>query len=367
MVFPATAAQLAALLGNHVMTSTVTVLRGSTSLGSIPFIGGRITATYSTQGGRDGSLTVDKGLIDAGYLNPLSDQVIIRTGIPGFLEVPIFTGRPDDTALDLPDGQVEVPLLSRGAEAIRAGFETPWGAIDNNQAKAEITRILQDVDATWTVDVSGARDATIGTALVWEDDRGQALDQLALGASLIWQPNRTGGFTVYTNPYFLGPDVAPSTGIILRDGTDGVMVSVQSAKSRQGIYNSVTVVAERYGNQVPIRVTVRDNDMTSPTFWGGLFGKQNLIVKSQLPIDVNGATDLAKRILRQSLALQRNWTITTPHFPLLDPGDVFTGWTAQDGPVAMVAESIDYPLMATDTTVIQARELRQVSSELMAS
>lgn len=367
MVFPATAAQRAALLGNHAMSSRITVMRGSASLGDIPFVGGGINATYNTQGGRDGSIVVDKGLIDAGYLNPLSDQIIIRTGVKNFFEVPIFTGRPDSTVLSLPDGQVEVPLLSRGAEAIRAAFESPWAAIDNNQARLEMTRILQNVDATWTVDVSGARDVSIGTALVWEDDRGQALDQIALGASLIWQPNRTGGFTIYTNPYFLGPAAAPNTGITLRDGVDGVIVDVQSAKSREGIYNSVTVVAERFGNQVPIRVTVRDNTMSSPTYWGGLFGKQNLVVKSQLPIDVNGATTLAARILRQSLALQRNWSVTLPHFPLLDPGDVFTLWTAQDGPLLVVAESVDYPLSAQENTVIQCRELRQVSMELLAA
>lgn len=366
MVFPATDAQRAALLGNHAMFCSVTVSRGNTSLGTIPIVDGNISATYNTQGGRDGSITVDRGVITAGLLNPLSDQVIIRTGIPGFLEVPIFTGRPDNTALELPDGLVEVPLLSRGAEAIRASFESPWAAIDGNQAKAEMQRILQNVDSTWSVDVSAARDSVIGTGLVWEDDLGQAMDQLALGASLIWQPNRTGGFTIFTNPYFLGPVLAPNTGIILRDGVDGVVVDVQVTKSREGIYNSVTVVAERFGNQVPIRVTVRDNTMSSPTYWGGLFGKQNLVVKSQLPIDINGATDLAFRIIRQSLALQRNWSVTMPHFPLLDPGDVITLVTADDGPALVVVESVEYPLNAQANTVLQCRELRQVAPELLA-
>lgn len=363
MVWSVTAAQQAALLGNHVMSSTVSVFRGSTFLSNIPFADFSVSATYSTQGGRDGTLTVDKGLIDAGLLNPVSDQVYIRTGIPNFLDVPIFTGRVDDNNLSMPDGAVQVKLLSRSAEAIRAAFETPWGAIDNNQARYEIARILQDVDSTWPVDYTTALTTTIGTGLVWEDDRGQACDQLAKGASLIWQPDRTGGFVIYTNPYYLGTS-APSTGILLRDGENGVTVNVEAAKSRDGIYNSVTVVAERFGNQVPIRVTVRDNDPASPTFWGGVFGKQNLVVKSQVPIDVNGATLLATRILRQSLALQRSWTITLPHFPLLDPGDVFSLWF--DGEVtAQVAETVEYASNAQGNTVINSRELREIAPEAL--
>jgi len=365
MVWTVTPTQQAALLDNHNMSTKVSVVRGGTSLGDIPVVSASITATYNTQGGRDGSIVVDKELIDSGLLNPLSDQVYIRTGISGVVDIPIFTGRVDSQVLEMPDGKVEVPLLSRSAEAIRAAFETPWAATDGNQARMEMAKILQNVNPAWTVDYSHARDVLIPSGLVWEDDLGQAMDQLARGASLIWQPDRTGGFTIYTNPYFIGVS-APSTGIVFRDGENGVTVNVQAAKSREGIYNSVTVVAERYGNQVPVRVTVRDNNSASPTYWGGVFGKQNLVVKSQLPIDVNGCEELATRVLRQSLSLQRSWTITLPHFPLLDPGDVFALWF--DGEITtQVAESVQYAGSAQDSTVINSRELRQISAEVIAS
>jgi len=362
-MFTVTAAQQAALMSSHEMSLTVSVLRGSAWLADIGIVSGNISATYATQGGRDGSITVDRGVIDLGLLNPMSDEVYIRTGIPGFLDVPIFTGRVDTHDKD-ETGNVVVPLLSRGGEAIRAAFETPWAAIDGNQARSEIQRVLQNVNASWAVDVSRAAETTIGSGLVWEDDRGQALDQLARGASLIWQPDRTGGFTVYTNPYSVGPSLAGSDTLIFRDGVGGTVVNVEDAKSREGIFNSVTVVAERFGNQVPIRVTVRDNGLTSPTLWGGLFGKQNLVVKSQIPIDINGAADLATRILQQSLSLQRTWTITMPHFPLLDPGDVFALFYENETTVQVV-EAIDYSISAQDLTRITSRELRQISMELL--
>src|ERR1044071_8933787 len=124
MSFIVTAAQKAALLGSHEMSTRAVCLRGSTSLGDIPLVDLSVSATYGTRGGRDAWIRVDRNVIDSGMLNPLSDQVIIYTGIKGVVEIPIFTGRVDTRNAD-ESGLVEVPLLSRGAEAIRAQFEVP--------------------------------------------------------------------------------------------------------------------------------------------------------------------------------------------------------------------------------------------------
>lgn len=362
-MFTVSPAQKAALMGSHQMDLKVSVIRAGVWVADVGIESGSVSATYATQGGRDGVITVNRNVIDAGLLDPLSDEVYIRTGVTGFVEVPIFTGRVDAHNLDSA-GDVEVQLLSRGAEAIRAAFEQPWAAVDDNRASEEIRRILTSINGAWAVDISRANLNTIGRGLVWEEDPGQALDQLARGASLIWQPDRTGGFEVFTNPY-VNPPVGPAS-IVFQDGVGGTVVEVQEAKSREGIFNSVTVVAEKYGNQAPVRVTVRDNGITSPTRWGGPFGKQNLIVKSQIPIDVNGCLELATRVLNQSLALQRTWTISMPHFPLLDPGDVFGLWYLNEVSV-QVAENIDYSINAQDTTVITSRELREISAEIIIS
>lgn len=362
-MFNVSPAQLAALMDSHQMTLIVSVIRDGVWIADIGIESGSVSATYATQGGRDGVITVDRSVISAGLLDPMSDEVYIRTGIPNFVEVPIFTGRVDAHNLDSA-GDVEVQLLSRGAEAIRAAFETPWAAMDDNTAANEIRRILLGINNAWAVDISRANTNTIGRGLVWEDDPGQAMDQLARGASLIWQPDRVGGFEVFTNPY-VSPTSNPAS-IVFRDGVNGTTVTVQEAKSREGIFNSVTVVAEKYGNQAPVRVTVRDNGIDSPTRWGGPFGKQNLIVKSQVPIDVNGCLDLATRVLNQSLSLQRTWTISMPHFPLLDPGDIFGLWYL-DEITTQVAESIEYSIDAQDETVITGRELREIAAEIIVA
>lgn len=364
MSYTVSAAQKAALLGSHEMSTRVVCLRGSQNMGEIPVRDVSVTATYATRGGRDGYLYVSRDVIDAGLLNPLSDQVIIYTGIKGVVEVPIFTGRVDSYNID-ESGGAEVLLASRGVDAIRAEFEVPWPVQVPLLSTSEIIRILQDVDPTWSVDTSRATPRTIPANLVFEYDRGQALDQIASGASTIWQPDRTGGFTVYDNPYSIGPALASTSVVTLTDGQDGCLVSVFEAKSREGIYNSITLVVERVNNTEPIRVTVRDTLATSPTYWGGLFGKANLVVKNQNPTNITDATQLALRILRQSLALQRSWRIEVPHMPLLDPGDVFVLWY-RDEVTAQVVESVQYSGMAGQPTVISSRELTLADVSIMA-
>lgn len=356
MAFPLTDAQKQMFLGSHEMSFRCDVFRGAQNLGTIPAVDANVSATYGTQGGRDGYFYVSQHVIDAGLLDPNSDQVMLSVGIPGVVDVPIFTGRVDELT-ESDDGSVRVQLLSRGAEAIRASFEFPWAAGSaGSVAAVEMKRILNAIDTSWGVDLTRANDNIIPGNLVWETDPGQALDQLGQGASLIWQPNRVGGFEIYTNPYAIGPSLGANPVVLLRDGVDGTTVRVDKNTSRVGVFNSVTVITERVNNTIPIRVTVRDNIVGSPTFWGGLFGKQNLVVKNQTPVNASDSLTLARRILRQSLSLQRSFVITVPDMPFLDPGDVFSLWY-QDVVYSLVVESVSYSTSAQQDTVISAREL----------
>lgn len=355
MVYPLSPAQKAMFSRSHQMSATCTLLRGSVNLGQQPVISASVSATYGTQGGRDASITVDSNLIRAGLFNPLSDEVVLRTGIKGELDMPIFTGRVDRVGEDS-DGETEIILLSRAAELIRAKFEVPWTVAGGGQARSEIARVINAVNVDWGVDFTNANDALCPNGLVYEDGPGEACDALAKGASLIWQPDRAGSFVVYNNPYFVGPSLASNPAVILTAGVDGTLARVEAAKSRENVFNSVTVVVERVDNVNPIRITVRDGNPVSPTFWGGIFGKQNLVVKSQTPVGFAETQNLAIRILRQSLALQRSWTISVPNLPYLDPGDVFI-LNYQNEVFGLVAEQIEYSYNAQDPTIITAREL----------
>jgi hypothetical protein len=351
-----TDAQQEVLLGSHRMTSTATVIRGDENLGTIPVIAGYVTATLSTRGGRDAFFTTTRSVLDRGLLNPLTDQVVLRTGVRDFLDITLFTGRVDTVSFE-ENGLVQVQLLSVGGEAIRDDFIVPWAA-SHSSAAVEIAAILQAADPSWGVDITRASAVPLTGQQVWEYDRGQALDQIASGANLIWQPDRYGSFVVYDNPYLIGPSLATQSVITFVDGQDGALVQVNDSRTRQGVYNSITVVMERTNNTEPVRVTVQDTNILSATYFGGPFGRQNKVVKNPTTED---PLALAGRLLRQSLALRRSWTIRVPHAPILDPGDVFVLWY-RDEVTAQVVETTQYGLAAGDSNFITSREL--VSLEL---
>lgn len=357
MVFPASPVLLEALAAAHEMTTEVFVMRGTT-VQQIEVVDLSCTATFGTQGGRSATLTVDRGILDDGWLDPLQDEVVIRTGVAGVGTIPLFVGRVvapvDDEA-----GQVEVSLWSRADELIKAAFESPYAATRGIATTDQMRRIVQSVNAAWTVTADVVEDPRVLTA-VWEEDPGRALDDLAKGANAIWLPDRAGGFSVNTNPYTLTS--APPSVLSVTDGEDGVLVQMRHVKSREGIYNSVTVVAERTDGFAPIRVTVRDTDPTSPTYWGGAFGKQNLVVKTQTVSTRAAATLIAQRLLSQYLALARSWSITMPPGvgQVLDPGDVIAV-LYRDEVTAQVVESIRYATSATSAVVAESRQFRTIT------
>jgi hypothetical protein len=355
MVYPASDALRAALTADHEMDVEVWLLRDPPVL--LPISGGSVTATYRQQVSRNAALTLNTRTVDELAVSNLSDVVLIRTGIPNVDMVPIFVGRIDNIDDD-ETGSVSAQCVDRGADVIRARFETPWPTTSGQRVSMEIQSLILSVDGTFSLTVESDVPDYRVPVMIFEEDRGAALDELAASLNSIWTANRYGGFTLHRNPYsFNGPITSVAT---ISDGVNGTIVTYARSVSREQVANSVTVIVERSDGSTPLRVTVRDTDTGSPTYWGGPFGKQNIVVRNTAPLSETDALALARRILNQHLAVTRQWRISTPHFPILDPGDVITvnkgGYITQQ-----VVESITYPLLAVNGTAIGTRELRSMS------
>lgn len=346
---------LASLSGGHEMAVQVDVF---TSAGiraaNVPIEGGTINATLLSDVCRSGTITVARRLIDQGLFDPDRDRVRVSTGVKGYPLIPIFTGRVIQTS-EPETGLVSVSVDDFGQDIVKAVFEQPWEAAAGSPVATEMVRLIRDVNPLYTVDVGRALNGST-PQVVWDENRAGALDELAAAINCVWQSDRSGGFVVYPNPYNL--TTPPPLVLTLSDGPGGTLTSCVKVSSRDDVYNSVTVLVERADNAPPIRITVRDTDPGSPYFWGGEFGKQNRVVRLNTPGGVGAASLMAQRLLTQSLALARSWRIVTPHFPLLDPGDVI-GVRRRGEITAQVVESITYPLDATDSTSIGTRELRR--------
>lgn len=353
MVYPASDAFIQALSHSHKMVADVLLIRGA-GVEPVPFVGGTVTATYNAQVGRSATVIMERNYYDLLELSTLSDVVMIRTGIPTYEMVPLITGRIDAVQQDRTTGTITLTVVDRAADVVRALFETPWAVAAGQSTTAVMTQMIQDVDPGFGVDVGpGVVDAaTIVGA--YEEDRGSALDELAKGINAVWMATRTGSFEIASNPY---QGTAVDSGLIVRNGTTGTMQQATDTVSRQAVTNSVTVISEPVTSGAnPIRVTVRDDDPSSPTYWGGPFGKQNCVIRNDTLTTIGEAQAYAQRLLDQSLAMVHSWQISTPHFPLLDPLDVFT--TIYDGEEKQqVVVSIEYPLLAPESTTISSREL----------
>lgn len=345
-----------ALLGSHEMDVQVDVYIGSTLLyGNLPIQGGNVEATLGTRAGRRATFATDRAYLP--YVTPLGARVLIRTGIPGIEMVPIFEGRIDSVPDDH-TGNVQVQCAGRGQDVQDARFEVPFAVAPGTSLLVTLTQLLLDGTYLGSVEVDGIINDKPSSVLVYEEDRGGACDDIARTLQVIWESGRAGQFRIFPNPF--AAIAQPDEAVLLRDGIGGTLVTINRTTSRTLIYNSVTVVVERTDGSAPMRVTARDNDATSPTFWSGPFGRQNLVVKTQAPLTQVDTASLAGRLLSQSLALARSWTITIPHYPLLDPGDVVIVWWNNEV-TAQVVESITYPLSAGEPTYLSTREWRSAA------
>jgi hypothetical protein len=340
-------------MGSHEMDVRVDVYLGGTLIyGDLPIRGGTVDATLGTRAGRRASFGVDRRLLP--FVTPMGARVLIRTGIGNMEMVPIFEGRIDSVPDDH-TGAVGVECVGRGQDVQDARFESPYAIAAGVSLLGQLTNLLITGTYLGSVEVQGVVQDKLSSVLVYEEDRGAACDDIARALQVIWSEGRAGQFRIFPNPF--AALVQPPAAALLRDGANGVLVSITRTTSRTLISNSVTVVVERTDGSAPVRATARDNTPSSPTYWSGPFGRQNSIVKTQAPLSQADAAQLAGRLLAQSLALQRSWTISVPHYPLLDPGDVIAvQWNNEVS--AQVIESITYPLTADQPTLLSTREWR---------
>jgi hypothetical protein len=107
---------------------------------------------------------------------------------------PVFTGHLDTVSL-AKKGDVAVGAYDLAADVIAAGFETPT----NSSAGVKLLTQYQTlIKGALTNPTFGTSDATGSTmpALIWESDRGKALDDVASAAGMIWYPLPDGSFVM---------------------------------------------------------------------------------------------------------------------------------------------------------------------------
>lgn len=250
---------------------------------------------------------------------------------------PIFTGRVQDA--DRPsDGSFRVTAADRAADVVDFQFEQPELSLTGNTVVQEIRRLILQAFPAATFGTNDVNTTSLVPALMWNTDRGKALDDLAQSLQARWYTLGDGSFVIRMYPYAGGTVVAS-----LSDGMDGIVSGAEVRKSRFGGANSVTVVSERMDGSAPVRYTARDIVPSSPTYYYGDYGKVSQVITVQTPLDNASAQALAEQLLSAQIAVTETWDVSCVPDYRLEPGDTIDlEWRGARG--RQVIDQVTYPL-----------------------
>lgn len=259
---------------------------------------------------------------------------------------PVFTGRVHDVTRD-PGGTVAFRCEDLAQDVIDFRFEQPRVS-QRPGILQEIRELILEALPQATFGTDTVLDGTT-PQLVWDEDRGQALDDLAEALGGRWFTLGDGSFVVRSFDYAPGPVVRQYL-----DGPGGSMVASSIARTRSGVANSVVIVSERADGTPPVRVPVRDTASASPTRFGGPFGRVSQIIKVQTPFTTSQAQVFGRAQLRAATALTEQWSSTVVPDYVLEPGDTVT--VRYRGVQAdQIIDQVDYPMLVTDDMQITGR------------
>lgn len=316
----------------HRQTVRVEVWNDVEQLAELPeIIGGSVDCALTSKVTRRGSVTVPAALMprdETGLLAPFGNRLRIYRGVAyGGVEweFPVFSGL-IVKAERRPRQPCVVTFADRAVEVEDNDFEVPEDTFVGRTCVDEIVRLIRE----------GVPGAEFGThdpinaqagAQTFDDSRSQACDQLADAGGAFWYALPDGRFVIRRVPWAYQPDgvdVQPvATYKEASDGdTFGAITSYGLSMSRENVFNVVTGVSDQPDGAEPLRASIRDTNILSPTYVGGKFGRR--VLKVELPSAATGAvvTHGTANALRRSRASAEALPWEMIPDPALELGDV---------------------------------------------
>jgi hypothetical protein len=332
-VWPTSARFQADLGKSQQVISRVDAYRGGVLLGTVSTSEGTINVTARNRVRRTADLTVPASLYPtdpvASLLSPYGTYLQMFRGI-NFGDtrelIPVFYGRVDSVEdSDQFDAKCEVHCTDRMADVNDARFESPRAAPTGNTIITAIRDLLKEACPDAAVDVARGVDvdSQVPSGLMWDTDRGKAVDDLAqsIGAEVYAKPD--GRFQIRNVPTLNDP-----VSWTVNEGLHGTLVTAGRKVSREGIYNVVVTIVERANGDEPIRYTAEDLNVASPTYVGGVFGRVPRFLRNALITTPTQAELAGTALLARSIGATRTRNITCVPNPAAEAGDVITALVA---------------------------------------
>lgn len=322
---------LAAIKTNHTAISRVTVLRnGEPVMTANTVASGNVNFDSSAASrGR-----VDLSLFDDGTLGvipllvsdplaPYGNEIQVERGIrftdgtTEYMGLGIY--RIDDVQVGESGAGLTVSVagLDRSASCIDATFEDPYQVNAGDNYVQAILAALQD--------------GVPGLSYNFSDSSVVAPQLIAQEGSNRWEFCQKMANAIGMDLYFDGDGVcnlSPVSGFdsdpvwAVVEGVGGLLLGATRRWSRQGAANKFIYTGENTGGAAPFRGEASDDNPTSPTFYGGVFGKVPRFVSSPMISSDAQAQDAASAALARELGTTQSIDFGSLVNPALEVGDM---------------------------------------------
>jgi hypothetical protein len=320
---------LDAVRGSHRMVAEARIVApgqtGVVPTGTvIPILDGdvQLDAAADVRSTIDLTTSGDRWPADAdGLLTPYGNELHVRRGIQldgGTIEwVSLGYHRIDTVEQpDAPRGPVRIAGSDRMAGLIDGRLETPRQYAATDLVGDVVDELVTEIYPTAVIEWDDATDAeTLGRALVIEEDRHAGLADLVTAYGKIWYWDHR-GYLVIKDP----PDPARPV-YVVNSAARGVLVRLSRQLTRKGVYNAVVASGEGADTAAPVRAVVTDDAETSPTRWGGPFGRVPKFYSSPVITSQDQAEAAARSLLLQESGLPYSVEFGTVANPALEPYD----------------------------------------------
>ncbi|MGX1129885.1 hypothetical protein RKD49_002075 [Streptomyces glaucescens] len=324
-MYPVSDRFLAQLAESHTPASQVQLFLTDGRVIDLEHTGGSVTVDRGQAIRRTCTVTIpDPALIPrtpADQLATYGARLRISRGIDygdGTQElVPLGVFRLDSVDGDVSDGPVTLAGKDLSVIVQDDKLTTPYTATGTvvGAVTALIQRSIPDAGV-----ISLITDQPIGKRVFdVEADPWAGCQEIAAAAGAEVYCNADGSFVIATLP-----DLLTATPVWAVEATEGgVYISGNRAMASDNVHNGVLARGENTSeNTAPVSYLATDDDPTSPTYWGGPFGRRPMFYSSSTLTTVNACAQAANLKLAAAKAPNASGDISSLPNPALEPGDV---------------------------------------------
>lgn len=276
----------------------------------------------------------------------------VETGAGGVLWAPLGYYRISKTTQsDAAKGPIALDLDDRMATLIDSRFMEPRQWVTGTTVGDIINEVVLEVYPSavivWDDD---SDESQLGRSLIAEESRLEVIKTLADGLGKIFYWDEIGRLIFRTIP--------SETDIIwtVNAGPGGVMVSADRSISRDSVYNAVVVTGEGADQLNPVRAVAVNAQESSPTFFGGPFGRVPRFYSSSFITTEPQAENAAVNLLRQSLGAPYDVGLSAVPNPAVRPYDVLRVVYNEGTRETHIVDRVSIPLDVDSAISISTRQ-----------